>query len=1036
MDYDPEIAVVFKILHILSYVINEFTIHPDYHNYIFNQMRDHVTDIVFDVYEIKNEINKGKIWTNFLGHGSPTVIDMSGWEAPNLNNQGKYGFLNTLSCNTSAFAEPWQMNSIGEEFVNIKNKGFIGVIGGTSTTQVHVSLSVSSSMYHALINLEFPERNIGRIYNAYKARNSKDISALNQVLLLGDPLVTVRIAKQPEIVIYKKDISITNQLGSDIISESDVLVNVNFSLYNIGIVSEDSINVRLIHTFDGKIDTLLKRIDPVCFTSNHSFKIDLENSIGEHSLQIFADYDSLINDINYQNNTVDLTFNVFSQGILPVEPLTQWNVSSENAIFRFVNPTGTEKEYSFNIRNDKNEIVYSSNSPTLYENYIELITGNLKNNENYKLDYSTKELESGVESSINTIEFHTTSSVDSVVNYKANSNSKSITYNNLVQTQNGLEFDDKEFTAFLSSARGTLTSERHALINTIDKSDGSVFQYLNRLQRGFNLIIIPPTLTDSNVISRHFDTWESRFNNEDKYEDSRMLDSFLTDSLPFGSYLLLATADVSTNAPNIIDKEKGPDSVGSLTRIKRALSVLGAKYSDSLQFNSSYVFFARIGFPESAIDYHLLGDTIQLRADFTRYQTNANLKVDNIGKSKKFIESRLNLTQPNISYNTKFISDEDELLISEELVTNLGVIDADSVPLIDLELDIVRDSVGAPFTFSSVEIDFLPTPELAVIKSVSKFDKDEYERGEDSKYAYSVENISTRSNSENIEFKFTIENNFNPDSKTEQKEILNKNSKFDSLLNYNTTGLATINKLILDIDPENKQNELFVFNNSFSSDLKVNEDTTKPWLIAYADGVELSNNTYVSERPIFTVELYDKSTLEVLKDNVVLNRINRKVMLGNAVDTFNFELINQGDLKARVTFRPVDNLDIGQNILNSIGEDATGNHADTLNLNIYVSNKYVTKNLLNYPNPFEESTTFKYNYIGKEGGIDIRVTIFNSLGSKIKVLDSKANFGDNILDWNGIDDNGNSVSTGVYYYRLDIINKSAEPSFNRMIKVN
>jgi hypothetical protein len=152
--------------------------------------------------DIKREINKGKMWTGFLGHGSPTVIDMSGWEAPNLNNQGKYGFLNTLSCNTSAFAEPWQLNSIGEEFVNTKNKGFVGVIGGTSTTEVQVALLVSTSMIFALINEEYPERNIGRVYNSYKARNSKSRAALNQVILLGDPLLTIRIAKQPEIVIF------------------------------------------------------------------------------------------------------------------------------------------------------------------------------------------------------------------------------------------------------------------------------------------------------------------------------------------------------------------------------------------------------------------------------------------------------------------------------------------------------------------------------------------------------------------------------------------------------------------------------------------------------------------------------------------------------------------------------------------------------------------------------------------------------------------------------------------------------------------
>ena len=986
--------------------------------------------------DIKREINKGKMWTGFLGHGSPTVIDMSGWEAPNLNNQGKYGFLNTLSCNTSAFAEPWQLNSIGEEFVNTKNKGFVGVIGGTSTTEVQVALLVSTSMIFALINEEYPERNIGRIYNSYKARNSKARAALNQVILLGDPLLTIRIAKQPEIVIYKKDVVITNQSGSSIITESDTKVNIDFSLYNIGIVSKDSINVRLIHTFNGKMDTLINKMAPVCYKSNSSFDINLENSIGVHQIQIFADYDSLINDVNYQNNRVDLTFNVFSQGILPVEPLDHWNVSSSNAIFRFVNPTGTEKDYSFNVKNENNEIVYSSSTPSIFENFIELKIENLANNKDYILEYSSKEKETGIESSLKNLEFHTTTGVDSVVHYTIDNNSKTINYTNLINSSDGLKFDDKEFSVFLSSARGNETAERHAIINTIDKSDGSVFAFLNRLQRGFNIVIIPDTMEDTTFISRHFDTWDSKFNSKDIFVDSRWLDRFLTDSLPYGYYLLLATADVPTRAPDIMNNEKSPDSVGSITRIKKALSALGTKYSDSLQFNSSYVLFTRIGFPESTIDYHLLGDTIQLRSDFTRYQSNAQINIENIGQSKKFIESRLNLTQPNISFKTKFINDDNEVLVSDKIITDLASIDTKSESLLNIEININRDSVGAPFTFKNLEVDFIPTPELAVTKSESKFEKDEYERGENAEYQYSVENISTRSNAENIEFKFTIENNFNSDSKTEVKDIINKNSKYSSTTNYNTTGLATSNVLLFDIDDDKYQNELFLFNNSFSSNLRINEDTTKPWLVAYADGVELASNSYVSERPIFTIELYDKSTLEVLKEDVIFNRINSKVMLKNTVDTFNFELINQGDLKARVTFRPVDKLDIGQNKLLVIGDDATGNHADTLNLDIYVSNEYKTNNLMNYPNPFDESTIFKYNYIGKDNGIDIRITIFNALGSKIKVLESTSNFGDNILEWNGVDDNGNSISTGVYYYRLDIINKSAEPSFNRMIKVN
>lgn len=986
--------------------------------------------------EIKKEINKGKIWTNFLGHGSPTVIDMSGWEAPNLNNQGKYGFLNTLSCNTSAFAEPWQFNSIGEEFVNIKNKGFVGVIGGTSTTQVHVALSVSYSMYFALINEQFPERSIGKIYNSYKARNPKAISALNQVVLLGDPLISVRIATKPEIVLYEKNVEITDQLGNEIITENDTKVRVDYTLYNIGTVNKDSMNVRIIHTFNSKSDTIIKRIEPVCFESKHFIEFDLNRSIGKHNISIFADYDSLINDVNYVNNEVNMSFDVFSQGLIPIEPLDNWNVSAQKAIFRFVNPTGTEKEYNFKLKNAKYEDIFSDIKLNLLENYIELEIENLDVNTDYILQYSSKEKLTGVESSVKYLEFHTSDKIDSIVHYSVKSNSRNLEYENLKETESGLEFDDKEFSVFLSSARGSENAERHAIINTIDEENGSLFSYLNRLQRGFNIIIIPDIIDDTTFISKHFDTWDSKFKDDDIFYDSRWLDRFLTDSLPYGHYLLLATADVSTRAPDIIDSEQSPESVGSITRIKNSLKDLGSKFADSLQFNSSFVMFTRIGFPESTIDYHLLGDTIQLTTEFTRFQTNARVLIENVGKSKKFISSNINYTGDNISTDTKFNSNGATILNSNKNITDMSEIDCNENPSLNLDMIFKRDSVGSPFSFNFVKIDFVPTPELAVIKSESKLNKDNYERGETAEFTYKVENISTRSIAENIEFEFTIENNFNPIKKNKNIPLLATDTSLNTLIDFNTTEFATENMLFSQIDPKSQLNELFTFNNILRADIKIDEDTTKPWLIAYADGVELSDKSFVSERPIFSVELYDKSTLEVLKENVIFNRINRKVMLNNNVDTFNFELINQGDLKARVTFRPTEKLDIGQNILNVIGEDATGNHADTLNIDLIVSNDYFTNELINYPNPFDENTSFKYNYVGKENNIKVRVTIYNALGSEIKTIESNANFGENKIDWDGLDSFGNSVSSGIYYYKLVIVNKSSEPSFNRMIKVN
>jgi hypothetical protein len=70
----------------------------------------------------------------------------------------------------------------------------------------------------------------------------------------------------------------------------------------------------------------------------------------------------------------------------------------------------------------------------------------------------------------------------------------------------------------------------------------------------------------------------------------------------------------------------------------------------------------------------------------------------------------------------------------------------------------------------------------------------------------------------------------------------------------------------------------------------------------------------------------------------------------------------------------------------------------------------------NYPNPFNPETAIKYN-LPQAGSVSMQV--FNLKGQLVKTL-VKANksAGDYVINWNGTDNNGKQVSTGVYYYTL------------------
>jgi len=70
----------------------------------------------------------------------------------------------------------------------------------------------------------------------------------------------------------------------------------------------------------------------------------------------------------------------------------------------------------------------------------------------------------------------------------------------------------------------------------------------------------------------------------------------------------------------------------------------------------------------------------------------------------------------------------------------------------------------------------------------------------------------------------------------------------------------------------------------------------------------------------------------------------------------------------------------------------------------------------NYPNPFNPST--KINYSLKENS-KVSLNIYNIKGQKVRQLVSdQLSAGQHSVIWNGKDDNGKAVSSGIYFYKL------------------
>ncbi len=73
--------------------------------------------------------------------------------------------------------------------------------------------------------------------------------------------------------------------------------------------------------------------------------------------------------------------------------------------------------------------------------------------------------------------------------------------------------------------------------------------------------------------------------------------------------------------------------------------------------------------------------------------------------------------------------------------------------------------------------------------------------------------------------------------------------------------------------------------------------------------------------------------------------------------------------------------------------------------------------LQNYPNPFNPSTSIQYN-LPKQARV--KLTVYNSLGQRIKTLvNGEQQPGLRNVVWNGTDNAGRTVASGIYLYRLE-----------------
>ena len=231
---------------------------------------------------------------------------------------------------------------------------------------------------------------------------------------------------------------------------------------------------------------------------------------------------------------------------------------------------------------------------------------------------------------------------------------------------------------------------------------------------------------------------------------------------------------------------------------------------------------------------------------------------------------------------------------------------------------------------------------------------------------------------------------------------------------YTPTGRPGSRLLTIRVDGENRINELSESNNTLTTRLEVVADTLAPEIEILCDGQRMASGDWVAAVPLLQARIRDNSPLP-MNDTLSVN-----LFLDMARIPFSgpqgAELLPASDGQARgvVQFRP--QLTEGDHTFEVIYTDASGNRG-TASIDFRVASSLKLLRVMNYPNPFQESTDFTFELTR---AAEVRIRIYTVAGRLIRTLEAGSlGAGFNRLFWDGRDGDGDLPANGVYLYRVD-----------------
>jgi hypothetical protein len=1027
---------------------------------------------------LAKDLREGVGWLNYFGHSAAQTWEIVTDPPSQFGNAGRLPMVVSLGCRTGSFAggrfEVRSAPSLGEQLVvgSINESGSVepGVENGSIAhwgSSALGNLRPSAILNDALIDRVF--RDTMHVVGIAIQEAKADIAAqfptsqtyirhLLQYGLLGDPATKLALPDQP-------DLHLSEQLlrTSPSAPTPSGRLQLDVELQNRGLVPPDSVDLRLRWTLpNGDTRDEARRLPRFALQSDQRYTFDLdESAIGTNTFEVTADPMNRVAELTESDNRAEARPIVFSRGLELISPINQAAVMSTTPTLRVNLIRQTQASVPVEIQVDTTDAFSSprrqSTSQTASDVVLDWTPGQpLMSGVTYHWRARVGGSSPGVwkTATFSVAETEAASWRQFGGFFEANDNVR------LERSRDAWSFSP--FTLNVK-AYGQRSSSPSDYGFNIGGSDSYIF-----LGLGYGVLVLDGTSGEIKAVDE-FTTYDlaNQFEyalvNGELQEAVDALRAFLDTNVESGDYVLVQTRHLGRVGSADIQQE-----------VKDLFKNLGSApgptpystYIDTLEYTDAWVFSAQKGDPSSVEERVLPAGTdprvrqIELSRDVTFRRGTGTTLTRLIGPTTSWEELRwTGTTDASSEIRVEVLAPDSTRLLGpfsgESGAEALSSIDANQYPYIRLRGTLSDPTERDAPQLERWEVDYVGVPEITVDPAVLAVVADTIQQGDDLALSLPVANLgASASPSVIVTYTFTGSDNVQQVVARDTLAGLEPDGRAQSdvrLSTRNVDGQTLLNATASVAAPEQ-----LTFNNTGVRNFRVITDDRPPRLTVFSDGRQLQARPavddlnlkdarlpFVSLQPTMEIRVEDENAFFAIDDtsNVdmflseglpstgtgFLSTYQQIPFSGNELQ-FTPSDPAEGLQEALVTYTPDFTNRDSTYTLRVEATDGSGNEMEPYEVSFRVTSEQQIRDVYPYPNPMSTSTTFAFRVEGgrTEDLRNFRLRLYTVAGQLIREFDERdlqtgaLRVGWNLLPWNGRDEDGDRVATGVYLYRVSV----------------